>query len=81
MIPDYNIVILDENLLETERVSTVGLTETTGHDFRITEEGNYMLISYHSEVRDMTQFGFDADDFVADSIIQEITPDREIVWQ
>ena len=80
-IRDWVIVLLDENFNEIERVTTVGLTQTDTHDFLFTEEGNRILLSYHSNPRDMTAFGLAADEIVGDSVIQEVTPQGQVVFE
>jgi hypothetical protein len=77
----YVIVILDENYSEIKRVRTVGLTQTDSHDFIITDEGNYIILSYHSTRKDMTAFGLATDEIVGDSVIQEVSPDGELLFE
>ena len=80
-VPDYVIVILDEDFNEISQLQTVGLTQTDGHDFIFTDEGNAIFISYNSTSRDMTAFGLAADEIVGDSVIQEVTPDGQVLFQ
>ena len=78
---DAVIVLLDEEFNELERLTTVGLTQTDNHDFIITEEGTRIFISYNSTERDMTAFGLSAQEIVGDSVIQEVTPSGQVVFQ
>lgn len=80
-ISDFVIVILDENLDEIDRLTTVGLTQTDNHDFIFTDEGNSIFISYNSTIRDMSAFGLATDEVVGDSVIQEVTPDGQVVFE
>lgn len=80
-LPDSEILILDENLNELQRLQTVGLNHTDDHDFIITDEGTSIFISYNSTVRDMTAFGLAADEVVGDSVIQEISGDGEVIFE
>ena len=66
---------------EVDRVTTIGLNQTDNHDFLIRENGNYVLLSYHGETRDLTDYGGGPADPVIESVMQEITRDRELVFQ
>ena len=79
-------VILDENLEPIDIVATVPpLTVTDGHDFRVLEDGNYLLMAYEPAVRDLSHLTFNdahGDPFgtaveTKDSAIQIITPVHE----
>ncbi len=78
---DSVAVLLDESFSELTTLTTVGLTQTDGHDFLVTEEGNYLFISYNSTPRDMSLFGFASDQISGDSIIQEVTPEGNVVFE
>lgn len=78
---DFVIVILDEDFNEIDRRKTVGLTLTDNHDFIFTDEGSSIFISYNSTTRDMSAFGLSTDEIVGDSVIQEVTPDGQVVFQ
>ena len=77
---NYEQVVLDHDLTEVARIRTAGLQQTDSHDFVIRENGNYVLLAYEPNVRNMTgytdmegnPFGSSAN--VIDSIIQEVTP-------
>lgn len=78
---DNEVVLLDANLQELRRVKTVALTQTDNHDFLISNDGNFLFISYDSRRRDMSDFGLAVDELTRDSVIQEVTPDGEIVFE
>ena len=62
------------------------LTHTDAHDFIIKQNGNYVLMSYEPARRDLSAFRdrdgnrYSVMEGVEDSVIQEITPDRELVF-
>ena len=79
-----------------ERVDTATLAgdllpeHTGGHDFLILENGNYLVMSYYPNQRDFSDFECtdDAGETVpcseedeTDSIIQEVTPDGDVVFE
>ncbi|WP_420623686.1 cadherin domain-containing protein [Candidatus Poriferisodalis sp.] len=75
--------ILDEKLDELAVARTVPpLTRQDGHDFRLLDNGNYMLMAYQGTERDLSHLTFSdsrgapfgADAYVEDSIIQIVTP-------
>ena len=78
---DYVIVILDEDFTEIDQLKTVGLNQTDSHDFAFTAEGSHLFISYNSTTRDMSAFGLSTDEIVGDSIIQEVAPDGQVLFQ
>lgn len=80
-VADFVIVILDEDFNEIDRLETSGLTQTDGHDFIFTNDGSRIFISYNSTNRDMSAFGLAVDEIVGDSVIQEVTPDGQVVFQ
>jgi len=80
-IIDSVFVLLDEEFNEIDQITTVGLTQTDTHDLIITDDGNYILISYNSVIRNMTAFGLSEEETVDDSVIQEITPSGQVVFQ
>ena len=86
------IVILDAafNRIDTATLVDPLLPEHTGgHDFLITENGNYLLMSYYPAERDLS--AFECEDGSTrpcstmepadDSIIQEVTPDGDEVFR
>ena len=85
-------VILDEDLeIVDEQVSTVApLTRVGTHDFRVLDDGSYLLMAFEPAVRDFSHLTFpdaDGERFgpeieSADSAIQIVTPDGEplLTW-
>ena len=81
--------ILDANRDEIDAVSAVApLTRSDGHDFRVLDDGNYMLMAYQDAERDLSHLTFrDADEqpygtqvYVEDSAIQIVTPSGVAVF-
>ena len=82
-------VFLDQDLNRiVGGVTTVDpLQHTDGHDFRILENGNYLLIAYEPSTRDLTSLTFDhpaitdpQSQAMSDSAIQIVTPDEQAVF-
>ena len=80
-------VVLDRDLNEVDVVQVVPpLTLTDSHDFLIKPDGNYVLMSYEPSLRDLSAFNdedgnpYGTAEPTRDSVIQEITPDREQVF-
>ena len=79
------VTVLDENLEPVDTVTTVRpLHHTDLHDFVIKSNGNYLLLAYESARRDMSQFidsttgdPYSTTELTRDSVIQEVTPDKE----
>ena len=79
------VTVLDENLEPVDTVTTVRpLHHTDLHDFVIKSNGNYLLMAYESARRDMSQFidsttgnPYSTTELTRDSVIQEVTPDKE----
>ena len=79
------VTVLDENLEPVDTVTTVPpLHHTDLHDFVIKSNGNYLLLAYESARRDMSQFidsttgnPYSTTELTRDSVIQEVTPDKE----
>jgi len=87
-------VILDAELNRIDTATLAGelLAEYTGgHDFLITEGGNYLLMSYYPAERDLSAFECENEDGSArqcstmepadDSVIQEVTPGGDEVFR
>ena len=81
--------VLDENLNRLAVARTVSpLTRQDGHDFRLLDNGNYMLMAYQDTERDLSHLTFnDRDDepygtdvYVEDSVIQIVTPGEQAVF-
>jgi len=77
----YEQVLLDASFEEVDRITTVGLENTDNHEFKILPNGNYIMIAYERIERDLTSFGGAEDARVADSILQEISPEREVLFE
>ena len=82
-VRDGGYRILDANFDEIDVVRAVApLTRTDGHDFRVLEDGNYMLMAYQDTERDLSHLTFNdkaglpygTDVYVEDSAIQIVTP-------
>jgi hypothetical protein len=74
-------VLLDEDFEPMGAVRAQGLVNTDEHEFHVLPNGNYIVLSYESSYRDMTAFGGNVDQRVDDAILQELTPDFEVVFQ
>ena len=75
------IVILDNELNEIDRVETIGLNHTDNHDFIITNEQTYILMSYNSSYRDLSEFGLSNNQLTRDSVIQEISKSGDVIFE
>lgn len=78
---NYEQVILDADFEEIGTITTTGLENTDNHEFQILPNGNYILLGYEPTTRDLTSWGGGADGRVRDSILQELSPDREVLFQ
>lgn len=56
------------------------LTDTDVHDFMITENGNYLFISYDRTERDVCEAPDTCPDTYVDGVIQEVTPLGAVVF-
>ena len=81
--------ILDADWEKIDTASSVApLTRTDSHDFRVLENGNYMVMAYQDTERDLSHLTFDDEDdqpygtdvYVEDSAIQIVTPSRVAVF-
>ena len=83
---DY--VVLDQDLQQIDTARTVAPLETMDpHDFRVLEDGNYLLMAYEPAERDFGGLSFDHPDLEAvqpqatrDSAVQIVTPEGEAVF-
>ena len=83
-------LVLDENLepISGAVLTVPPLTVTAGSDFRVLDDGNYMLMAYQPAVRDLSYLGFNdvtGQPFgtavnVEDSVIQIVTPGGDEVF-
>tara|TARA_X000000368_G_scaffold259920_1_gene205576 strand:+ start:1326 stop:2849 length:1524 start_codon:yes stop_codon:yes gene_type:complete len=78
---DNEIVILNVSFEEVDRVQTIGLNHTDNHDFLISNEDTYILMSYNSAYRDLSPYGLSNNELTRDSVIQEISKDGQILMQ
>ena len=82
------VELYDNHLQFIKSIGVVGPLQTTDlHDFLITEEGNYLFISYHYSDRDLCELqrfycadGTQSISNISDSVIQEVTPDGSVVF-
>ena len=78
----YSISLRDSASLLDEQFEVIGsvqvvapLTSTGYHDFLITDEGNYLFVSYQRATRDLCAGKpTPCPEYVFDSVIQEVTP-------
>tara|TARA_Y100000741_G_scaffold111743_1_gene83886 strand:+ start:60 stop:1547 length:1488 start_codon:yes stop_codon:yes gene_type:complete len=75
------IVILNRYFQEENKIECINLNHTDNHDFLITQSGTYMLLSYHTNYRDFSSFGYSEKEPVRDSYIQEISKDGNIIFE
>ncbi len=75
------IIILNQFFEEENRLKCINLNHTDPHDFLITEEGNYILLSYHTNFRDFSEWGYSENEPVRESYIQEISKDGNIIFE
>ena len=74
----YEIRDLAGNLLNAVRPTT-GRVDT--HEFQLTPSGNYLITSYQPrEHVNLTAFGGGADATVIDAVIEEVTPEGDLLW-
>jgi hypothetical protein len=74
-------VVLDRKFEEVERVSTVGLTHTDEHEFLMLPNGNYVVLAYERAQHDLTEFGLSENETIVDAILQELSPEKEVLFQ
>lgn len=85
---DYVIVLLDQRFDEIDRATTVNLNHTDFHDFLMTDEGNYLFLSYNSVTRDLSAYPdemgnltYSTAELTRDSVIQEVSPQGELLFE
>ena len=85
-------VILDAGFRRMDEATLSGdldPSETGGHDFLILDNGNYLVMSYYPTPRDFSEHvdcsvvncEMPEDRMDTDSIVQEVTPDGEVVLE
>ena len=76
---NWQVDLLDDRLEVTATVTTAApLSQTDGHDFQISADGHYVMLSYYDdELRDFSEYGGSASQRTRDSVIQRRTADGE----
>ena len=88
-LPTYEAAVLDWDLREVDAGIRVAppLTHTDSHSFAIKPNGNYVLLSYEPAQRDFSALldpngnPYGATEGTEDSVISEVTPGGEMVFQ
>ena len=83
------VVLLDEHLRPVARPEPVGIHHADHHDFLLTDEGNYLFVVYDPVARDLSpypdwnggEFPYSATERTRDSVIQEVSPEGEVLFQ
>ena len=82
------VVLLDERLRPVARPEPVGLRYADHHDFLLTDEGNYLFVVQEPTERDMSpypdpdgEFPYSTAEPTLDSVIQEVSPEGEVLFQ
>ena len=87
----YEIALLNADLEEVTRVeTTAALAHTNGHDFVVTESGNYIFMAYEPTNRDFTAWNgygpsgqsdqtYTTDQYTDDSVIEVVDPQLQQV--
>ena len=85
---EFEVVLLDERLEVADRVRAPGLCNTDFHEFTITDEGNYLFLSYLPAERDFSAvpdreggYSYGKAEPTFDSVISEVTPEGEVVFR
>ena len=83
-----SVVLLDERLKPAAWPEPVGIHHADFHDFRLTDEGNYLFVVYDPAERDMSpypapdgEFPYSTAEPTRDSVIQEVSPEGEVLFQ
>ena len=82
------VTLLDERLRPVARPAPVGIHDADSHDFRLTDEGNYLFVVYNPAERDLSpypdwngRFPYSTAEPTRDSVIQEVSPEGEVLFQ
>lgn len=78
---NFEYVQTDNHFNVIRQQSTVGLNHTDLHESFQTEQGTLFLMAYNSTIRDMRAFGAQASERTRDSVIQEIGPKGELLFE
>ena len=85
----HSFTVLDQSLeiIDTAITTVAPLATTDLHDFRVLENGNYLLLAYEPAERDLSDLPFSHPDVeatqpqnVLDSAIQIVTPEGQAVF-
>ena len=83
-----SVVLLDERLKPAAWPEPVGLHHADFHDFLLTDEGNYLFVVYEPAERDLSpypapdgEFPYSTAEWTRDSVIQEVSPEGEVLFQ
>jgi len=62
-------------------IATVG-ADTDSHELQVLPNGNYLLVAYVlRDGVDLSPYGGPADATVVDSVVQEVSPEGQLVWE
>ena len=78
---DNKIILLNENFQPIRELETIGLNHTDNHDFLVSEDFTFILLSYNSIYRDLTPYGLTSNELTRDSIVQEIDLEGNILLE
>ena len=88
VVDGARVVVLDDRFEVVDRPRPVGHCSADDHDFLITEEGNYLFIVYAPAERDFRavpdrdgDFPWSRAEATHDSVIQEVSPEGEVVFE
>lgn len=73
--------ILDSDYQLVDEVATIGLGQTDEHEFLILPNGNFVVLGYIRTIRDLTSYGGPEEFEVVDGVLQELTPERDVVFE
>ena len=86
--PPNEVVLFDRDMNRIGTAAAVSpLATTDHHDFRITEDGTFLLISYHSATRDFSTYEsssgvpYSSMEAVQDSVIQEVDTENNELFR
>lgn len=72
--------ILDQDFVQIDTVTAIDIARTDDHELLILANGNYVVIGEERATRDLTEYGGAAEGAAIDNAIQEITPDKQLVY-
>ncbi|MBN1565548.1 MAG: aryl-sulfate sulfotransferase [Anaerolineae bacterium] len=77
---DGPFMVLDGNGNVIDEYRMIGYP-TTLHDFLLLPDGNVILFAYDERVMDLTEYGGHPAAIVVNTVLQEIDPDHNVVWE